>query len=273
MPELPEVETIIRTLSPMVSGKTIDSVSVLHPGSVDGPLPLSALEGGHIVRLARRGKLALIETDSLSPVTGLAVHLKMTGRLFVYPHSTKPGPHTRVIFDLSGGERLFFDDARKFGYIRVLSPESLACWPFWNSLGPEPLDMDATTFTLLFARRNAAMKALLLNQHIIAGIGNIYADESLFRAKIHPRTRAAALPPLLLHSLHTHLVDVLQESIEACGSSIRDYRTARGDAGAFQNAFRVYGRAGKPCVICAQPLQSATVAGRTTVFCPHCQCI
>lgn len=274
MPELPEVETIVRTLSPMVMGKVIESVHVLNHGSADGPHDPATLVGGRIIRLARRGKLVLMHTKDCAPptpITGLAVHLKMTGRLFVYPCGTPPGPHTRVILDLSGGQRLFFDDARKFGYLRVLSAESYAQWPFWNSLGPEPLDMDAPAFTLLFAHRNAGMKALLLDQHVIAGIGNIYADESLFRAGIHPRTRASALSPLVLQSLHTHLVDVLNESIEACGSSIRDYRTARGDAGAFQNAFRVYGRAGKPCIVCGQALETATIAGRTTVFCGHCQ--
>lgn len=275
MPELPEVETIVRTLRPLVQGKTILRAQALNPGSVEGPHALTALVGGRIRELGRRGKLALLYLDGVAAQTeqidGLAVHLKMTGRLFVYPKDTATGPHTRAVLDLDDGSRLFFDDARKFGYLRVLSARSLSDWGFWQKLGPEPLELDATAFAALFRHRGAGMKSLLLNQAVVAGIGNIYADESLFRAAIHPATKGTALNETQLRVLHGHLVDVLTESIEACGSSIRDYRTARGDAGAFQNAFRVYGRTGKPCVCCGAELQGVTVAGRTTVFCPNCQ--
>lgn len=286
MPELPEVTTIVRTLEPLIKNKTITSALTLHAGSVEGPHPLTSVVGGTVSALSRRGKLALIHLSGLegkggtdgtkgtggtNGVDGLGVHLKMTGRLFVYEANTPPGPHTRVVLDFSDGTRFFFDDARKFGYMRVLSEESRKEWAFWQGLGPEPLEMTKSDFVNLFAQRNAGMKSMLLNQKIIAGVGNIYADESLFRAGIHPQSKGTSLSTAQLEELHEALVNVLEESIQECGASIRDYRTARGDAGAFQNAFRVYGRAGKACVACGQTLQGGVVAGRATVFCPHCQ--
>lgn len=271
MPELPEVETIVRTLLPMVLGKKICAVQVLNPGSVDGGENLALLVGGSIVGIRRRGKLLLADVDGVAPLIGFAVHLKMTGRLFVYPQNTSSGPHTRVILDLDDGQRLFFDDARKFGYVRALSEIGFRNWSFWNKLGPEPLELPPAAFVNLFTGRRAAMKGLLLDQQILAGVGNIYADESLFRAGIHPRTKAVDLSCAQLEALCGHLKAVLEESIRDCGSSIKDYRTARGDAGAFQNKFRVYGRGGKPCITCGSALASQTIAGRTTIFCPHCQ--
>lgn len=201
----------------------------------------------------------------------LGVHLKMTGRLFVYGPEVAPNAHTRVVFGLDDGNRLFFDDARKFGYVRALSEADLATWDFWRSLGPEPLEIGAPDFAALFRGRRGRIKALLLDQTVIAGIGNIYADESLFRASIRPDAQAGELSPDRLRVLHGHLVDVLRESIAECGSSIRDYRDAHGDAGAFQNRFRVYGRSGQPCVACGRTLATGKVAGRTTVFCEQCQ--
>ena len=248
MPELPEVETVARTLEPLVAKRVITGVTLLNPGSLDGPEPLAAVIGRCIAGTGRRGKLVLIRfvPQSESSIAGLAVHLRMTGRLFVHAAGEVPGPHTRAVFELSDGNRLFFDDTRKFGCLRVISPRSLASWPFWNTLGPEPLEIGAEEFAALFAGRRTAIKALLLDQTVIAGIGNIYADESLFRAGIAPQSPASGISPEQLRKLHAALVEVLEESIAACGSSIRDYRTARGDAGAFQNAFRVYGRGGKP---------------------------
>jgi len=201
----------------------------------------------------------------------LGVHLKMTGRLFVYGPEVAPNAHTRVVFGLDDGNRLFFDDARKFGYVRALSDSDLATWDFWRSLGPEPLEIAAPGFAELFRGRRGRIKALLLDQTVIAGIGNIYADESLFRASIRPDAQAGELSPDRLRVLHGHLVDVLRESIAECGSSIRDYRDAHGDAGAFQNRFRVYGRSGQPCVACGRTLATGKVAGRTTVYCERCQ--
>lgn len=288
MPELPEVETIARTLSPLVRGRRIVGVEVRHPGSVDkGSLPLQELVGRRIDDTGRRGKLALLR---LEPATGvpsaesspqspafLAVHLKMTGRLFVYGPEAQPGAHTRIILSLRdecGGNslsQLFFDDARKFGYARLVSPATLPHWPFWNNLGPEPLETAPEALVERLAGRGGGIKSLLLNQQVVAGIGNIYADEALFRAGIDPRAKISSLTRARLGKLFGHVREVLLESITQCGSSIRDYRTARGDAGAFQNTFRVYGRSGQSCVVCGAALTTAAVAGRTTVFCPCCQ--
>ncbi len=272
MPELPEVETIARTLEPLVAGRCIRGVQVLLAKTWQGDIDPGAVEGRRILGTARRAKLLLIRfAPSDGPATGMAFHLKMTGRLFVFPEGTPPEPHTRLILDLDDGSRLFFDDTRTFGYARCISPEALARWPFWQRLGPEPLDIGEAAFLALFAGRNRAMKALLLDQTVIAGVGNIYADESLFRAGIRPDARASGVSRAKLRQLRRHLADVLRESIAACGSSIRDYRTARGDAGAFQNAFRVYGRAGQACTVCGKPLSQGRIAGRTTVWCSSCQ--
>ena len=288
MPELPEVETVARTLTPQVIGRTITHVHLLNPGTLEGLLPLEQVCGATLGTPGRRGKLLLlplffgkvpscsaqsartmIETGAGHDITGLAFHLKMSGRVFVYSANTPPEKHTRLILDLNDGSRIFFDDTRKFGYARVLSPSSLATWPFWNQLGPEPLGIDPAAFVACFQGRRGTIKSLLLDQTIIAGCGNIYADESLFRAGIRPD--AVNLSAARLTRLCKSLQEVLLESIEACGSSIRDYRTARGDAGAFQNAFRVYGRSGQNCLDCGTALVQCRIAGRTTVFCPHCQ--
>lgn len=272
MPELPEVETIARTLTPCVEGRAICKATLIHQGTLEGGVPLAMAEGAVLGAAGRRGKLLLLPfREPVGAASGLAFHLRMTGRLFIYPAETAPGTHTRAIFDLDDGQRLFFDDARKFGLIRVLTPETLANWPFWNNLGPEPLEMTPEMFAARFAGRRRGIKALLLDQTVLAGVGNIYADESLFAARIHPEAKASDLSRKAFNRLYTALREVLLASINACGSSIRDYRTARGDAGAFQNAFRVYGRAGKLCLVCKRPLERLQTAGRTTMLCPHCQ--
>lgn len=284
MPELPEVETVARTLAPAVTGRSLVSVSVLNPGTWQGGIPAGAVCAGGvrlITGTGRRGKVLLVHfapqnegvcmNGDKNALSGLAFHLKMSGCLFVYPQGAEPGKHTRVVFDLSDGTRLFFDDARKFGYARAVSPAEQEAWAFWQKLGPEPLTLDDDSFVRLFEHKSGAIKALLLNQEIIAGIGNIYADESLFRAGIHPSAPGSAIGGQRLCGLRRALVDVLEESIQSCGSSIRDYRTARGEVGAFQNTFRVYGRGKESCMQCGEPLSRIKVAGRTTVFCPRCQ--
>ncbi len=304
MPELPEVETVARTLAPQVCGRRIAAVNVLNAGTWQGEVPASEVSAaGFVITAAgRRGKLLLLhlsrgaaalpascpETEipvpsdaSLWPlvytaggvvhgrpaldgkdpgeVTALAFHLRMTGRLFVYPAGTAPEKHTRVVFTLDDGRLLFFDDTRKFGQVRALSTWEMERWAFWRELGPEPLEVSDEAFAARFSS-GRAVKALLLDQSVVAGVGNIYSDESLFRAGIRPDA-----------PLHHALVEVLLESIRDCGSSIRDYRTARGDVGAFQNRFRVYGRAGEKCAVCGRKLASGRVAGRATVWCAHCQ--
>ena len=311
MPELPEVETVARTLAPQVCGRRIVGISVLNAGTWQGGTAAVEVESLklRIRGVGRRGKLLLLhfgeegqgeavaeipvptsveqwpliysaagieqgrpslEGQRPDEVTALAFHLRMTGRLFVYPQGTEPGPHTRVIFDLDDGRRIFFDDTRKFGQVRALCQQELDEWKFWCELGPEPLEISPQEFSTLFTLRKA-VKALLLDQNVVAGVGNIYADESLFRAGIRPDAKGNTISADRLEALHKALVEVLLLSIRECGSSIRDYRTARGDVGAFQNSFYVYGRAGEKCRRCGTTLESSRVAGRATVFCPNCQ--
>ena len=313
MPELPEVETVARTLAPQVCGRRIVRISILNAGTWHGSTAAGDVEALQpcIRGVGRRGKLLIVhfgegvrdegnagaeipvptsveqwpliysatgiergrpalEGPTRDEVTALAFHLRMTGRLFVYPQGTEPGPHTRVVFDLDDGRRLFFDDTRKFGQVRALCGCELEAWAFWKGLGPEPLEISPQKFSTCFKSRKA-VKALLLDQNVVAGVGNIYADESLFHAGIRPDAKGDTLSMERLEALHKALVEVLLLSIRECGSSIRDYRTARGDVGAFQNSFYVYGRGGETCRICGTKLESSRVAGRATVFCPKCQ--
>ena len=322
MPELPEVETIARTLRPHVQGCVITNAQVLratsqHPLS----LPLEHLRGCRIAEVGRRGKLLLLQLDASNAenatVRGckdlrLAVHLRMTGRLMTYTPETAPGPHTRCVFDLDipasqagtqkenavaragrastgqlkdaqdqlkdmapdvhdGPRRLFFDDVRAFGLVLAGTPDIFERWPFWTELGPEPLTLTPKIFAKSLSGRKSAIKAVLLDQKILAGVGNIYADESLFTAGIDPRRKAADLTRDQMDRLLKALQDVLLLSISQCGSSIRDYKDANGNAGAFQNTFAVYGRGGQPCKKCGRPLEKAKVAGRGTVYCSQCQ--
>jgi formamidopyrimidine-DNA glycosylase len=300
MPELPEVETVARTLAPSVVGRRIVKTNVLWPKSMQGAL--EALQSGprsiigrRISAVTRRAKVLLVHLESPDGSNRehdphmLAFHLKMTGQVMVYPASEPEHKHTRLIFELADDrgftpapsvpttvKRLFFDDTRKFGYCRILTPASLKDWPFWQNLGPEPLEINVTRFRQCFLNchkqeRSGKIKALLLDQAIIAGIGNIYADEALFRAGIAPTTPASALVPRDFTRLHKAVQEVLLESIAACGSSIRNYRDADGNVGAFQNTFHVYGRKGQACHTCGNALVQVRIAGRTTTFCPRCQ--
>ena len=326
MPELPEVETVVRTLRPQVDGRIITHMQVLFPKTLQtGEEFLPELVGARIAAVRRRAKLAMLDLvlPDGSPLIA-AFHLKMTGKFFVHPAGTEPLKHTRLIFDLaeagsarpqpsnetipdepSGGRRgraqpgradnggarggsvpptgsgaephsqpagrLFFDDTRKFGYCRLMRPESLLQWDFWTKLGPEPLETPAAELAVLLRAGNRAIKAALLDQTVLAGAGNIYADESLFQAGIRPTAAASDLGAKRLLALAEALQQILHRSIKECGSSIRNYRDALGNAGAFQNTFAVYGRKGERCARCDSPLVSARVAGRGTVYCPACQ--
>ena len=315
MPELPEVETVARTLAPQICGRCIVGIDVMNAGTWQGRTSAAHVEAEHftVVGTGRRGKLLLLYLSHEKPaegnvpaerdipvpessrcwplfytaegirsgrpgrcgkeqeeVTALAFHLRMTGRLFVYPQEEVPTRHTRIVFTLDDGRKMFFDDARKFGQARALCSLEMEQWQFWRTLGPEPLEISEEKFVACFSS-GASIKSLLLKQSVIAGIGNIYADESLFRAGIRPDAAGNTLAASRLARLHRELVGILMESMKECGSSIRDYRTARGDAGAFQNHFLVYGRAGEKCAVCGRKLASLKVAGRTTVWCPHCQ--
>ncbi|SMP64881.1 DNA-(apurinic or apyrimidinic site) lyase [Desulfonatronum zhilinae] len=274
MPELPEVETIARGLRPLLTGRTVTGVTHIAAHLVKGGDLAQKVIGRTIRGVSRRGKLLFLNFPDQDV---MAFHLRMTGRLGLMPSGLPPALHVHLLLNLDDGTALYFQDQRKFGTCGLFSSEELERWPFYRDLGPEPLGLDLETFAKRISgekgRSKARIKALLLDQRIIAGIGNIYADESLFRAGIHPAAPANLIVPERLARLLDSLQSVLTEAIAAGGSSIRDYRTAAGLVGTFQNTFQVYGRGGLPCKQCGTPIQTAKIAGRTTCFCPSCQTI
>ncbi len=269
MPELPEVETIARGLHSSLERRRIERIEIYWPGSVhnEPELFLQRVQGHVVARVYRRAKLLLVDLEG---GVRLAFHLKMTGRV-VHEADRERQPHDRVRFELDDGSVLTFADMRKFGYVRAFVGDEIGAWEFWRKLGPEPLLVSAESLAEAVQSRSARIKALLLDQTVVAGVGNIYADESLFRAAIRPDCKACCIPYERLVELFNHVKDVLRQAIAENGSSIRDYVNADGDAGAFQNSFKVYGKKGESCVRCGCLLEAGKVAGRTSTFCPGCQ--
>lgn len=277
MPELPEVETVASTLYPHVCNAVFIKATLLRQSSLHPlSLPLETLSGRRITNVGRRGKLLIfsLDRDSGRQPHALIAHLRMTGRILTLPANAELGRHTRCIFELrtAAGKKgqLFFDDTRAFGQLLAATPEILQKWPFWRDLGPEPLEMDAAELAPRL-KGSRPLKTALMDQKVIAGIGNIYADESLFRAGLLPTRESGSLNAAEVETLLAAIQAILKQSISQCGSSIRDYRDADGNAGAFQNTFRVYGRGGKNCKNCGAPLRKIRLAGRATVFCGNCQ--
>lgn len=256
MPELPEVETIVRSLRPNVTGQRILAFDILSPRAASGELA-ELIIGQTISGVRRHGKYILIELDRCR----LAVHLRMTGKLLIGVTPT----HPRAVITTTG-PAIVFDDIRQFGSIRHLES---GCLP--PNLGPDILNLSAGDFTSLLARRSGAIKPVLLNQAVIAGLGNIYVDEALFRARIHPAAKLARVSPKRLLTLHAVTIELLDEAIAAGGSSISDYVDASGARGSFQDMHRVYGREGLPCPVCATPIRRIVVAQRGTHLCTRCQ--
>jgi formamidopyrimidine-DNA glycosylase len=269
MPELPEVEVIARGLDATLVGRSLAVVDAVDPTrlSEDEDALVSKVLGKKVARVHRRAKVLLVE---LEDGTTLAFHLKMTGRV-VHGPMRPVDRHDRTRFTLDDGSLLCFADMRRFGYVRAFGPGEVDCWDFLCKAGPEPLETAPAVLAECVLARSGAIKALLLNQAVVAGVGNIYADESLFRAGIHPQTPGNRLSRTRAERLFAELQAVLRQAIAENGSSIRDYVNAHGDAGAFQNSFNVYGRQGEPCRSCGAPLAAVKVAGRTSTFCPHCQ--
>lgn len=273
MPELPEVETIKRSLEKNIAGQTIDSVELYMPKIIRCPLPgefIERLTGKKILRMGRRGKYLLMH---LSGGSTLVVHLRMTGRLVYSPPEVPLDKHTHAVFGLSGGRQLRYTDIRQFGRICLAENGELKNLPGLKDLGVEPLEEQFTRDYLKkeLKRRRTRIKSLLLDQTIIAGLGNIYADEALFRAKVHPEKIASALTPREIAKLYIAIVEVLRESIENRGTSFRDYVDGEGLSGSNQLSLRVYSREGHPCIDCGKPLARIKVGGRSSYFCPCCQ--
>jgi len=269
MPELPEVEVIARGLHGSLVGRSIISAEV--PGltrlSESAETLVPRVVGRTVRRVYRRAKVLLVEMDD---GLTLVFHLKMTGRV-VHAGKRAAHKHDRIMFNLDDGSQLVFSDMRKFGYVRSFAPGELGTWEFLQKVGPEPLETDPVDLADRVKDRKSVIKGLLLNQSVVAGVGNIYADESLFRAGVHPETRGDRLGRARAVKLFTELQAVLCQAIAENGSSIRDYVNADGNAGSFQNSFNVYGRKGQECSTCKTMLKTLKVAGRTSVFCPKCQ--
>jgi formamidopyrimidine-DNA glycosylase len=271
MPELPEVETVARELRPLLTGRELAGGRVLWPRTLAEPDPAvfsARLAGQRFVDVGRRGKYLVCTLDSGDK---LIIHLRMTGRLAVVPPDspTLGGPHVRAILPLVGGDCLIFTDSRKFGRIWLVDDPARVV----GKLGPEPLagDFTAEALAARLRSRRTAMKALLLDQTVVAGLGNIYADEALFVAGIHPLRPAASLTDEEISRLHAAIRQVLTESIGALGTTLRDYRPPYSPQGAYQNQLRVYQQADRPCQRCGAPIRRIRVAQRSTHFCPHCQ--
>lgn len=287
MPELPEVETVRRGLSELLPGHRIVSVEHDAPKIFpNDPQQVAAfMVGATIERVDRRAKVLLLRLNTNYSVV---IHLKMTGQLVYrgdkgerfgagHPNDSLvhelPDKTTHVQFQLDGA-RLFFNDQRKFGWVKLIPTPEVPNIDFMQKVGPEPLE-PAFTYDVfkqqLFRRKNSNIKSVLLDQTIIAGIGNIYADESVFAAKIHPLTIVKDIPESKLHVLYRELLAVLLLSIEKGGSSDKNYVNAKGKKGSYLTFARVFRREGKPCDVCGTTIIKTRVAGRGTHICPHCQ--
>jgi formamidopyrimidine-DNA glycosylase len=296
MPELPEVETVANGVHDRTHGQRILEVWTSgKPQTFKSPESqiIATLTNAQIQTVRRVGKTIVMTLTQPAPASmpdnlrtqallpsptppdpgarsaQFLIHLGMTGRLLVSSPDVPVPPHTHAILSLSGGNQLRFVDARRFGRLSIHTPEKDQA--SYAGPGAEPLTISEPDFIALFHARRTPIKAALLNQSILHGVGNIYADESLFRAGIRPRRQAARLTRKELAALRLALIDVLHHAIQLGGSSVSDYVDAEGVRGFFQLEHRVYSRTGKPCRVCQTPIQKITVAGRSTHFCPTCQ--
>jgi formamidopyrimidine-DNA glycosylase len=262
MPELPEVETIVRSLAPYLTGRRIISAefSCVRIMRSDAAATSRGLAGRRINGVRRRGKFILMD---LEDGQCFAVHLGMTGKLLM---NAQPGKHTHAVVTLDRGV-LLYDDMRQFGRLELCSgiPARI------DRLGPEPLEVAFEEFAHRLRARKMGIKALLLDQAFLRGVGNIYADEALFRARIHPLAPASSLRKQRTVRLYESIRKVLTEAIERRGSSVSDYVDTDGREGSFQQLHRVYQRTGEPCVVCGSRIKRILVAQRGTHYCPKCQ--
>lgn len=278
MPELPEVETIRKGLEVLLVGQKMIDVDIRLPKMFEGNSQI--LKNVRILGVRRFGKGLVIDFEN---EYSLAVHIKMTGQLIYVESGTKgtyhkvkvgqslPSIHTHVIFTLDKGT-LYYNDIRQFGWMKIVKTNEISELPFFKSLGPEPFkDLTEGFFHEIVHNAKLPIKNLLLDQKRIAGVGNIYANDALFLSKIHPKRKASSLSKKETDSLFTALETVLKKGLEAGGASEWQYVNALGEAGNYQNFFKVYGKNGTPCSVCNTTIEKITLGGRGTFFCPSCQ--
>jgi formamidopyrimidine-DNA glycosylase len=274
MPELPEVETVAKGIQKLALGRRVSAVEVLHPGVIVGPPEefVSGLEGRSLAGVRRKGKALAIELaaqDDEAPHY-LLVRLGMTGQFTLCPRSAPLLPHTHVRLALGDGrEELRFRDVRRFGRLRCCSREDLEA--VFGRLGPDAQQVREEQFLAAMCGRRGAVKSWLMNQQLLAGLGNIYADEALFAARIHPLAQPGRISAEKARRLYRAVRRILDRAVRLQGTSFRDYLDAEGRPGGFRERLRVYQRTGKPCLRCGGAIRRLLVAGRSSHFCPHCQ--
>jgi formamidopyrimidine-DNA glycosylase len=269
MPELPEVETVANGVHARIHGQTVVSVQTSNkPQTFKSPPDeiVEALTGSRIERVHRVGKTIVVDLSRKKKPAQFLIHLGMTGRLLVSTADTPIPTHTHAILALSSGKELRFIDPRRFGRLSIVAPDTK-----YEGPGAEPLTIPLEDFIALFRHRKTPIKAALLNQSLLHGVGNIYADEALFHAGIRPTRHAGRLTRAELSRLREALIKVLTEAIQLGGSSVSDYVDADGVAGFFQLRHHVYSRTGQPCRVCATPIKRIVIGGRSTHYCPACQ--
>ncbi|MCB7069317.1 DNA-formamidopyrimidine glycosylase [Caldibacillus sp. 210928-DFI.2.22] len=273
MPELPEVETIKRTLEAIVLGKTIEDVKVFWPKIIKNPPDVEEfivlLKGQTIRTMGRRGKFLIFYMNDVALVS----HLRMEGKYGLYPKEEPFDKHTHVIFSFTDGTELRYRDVRKFGTMHIFPiGEEMNHLPL-SQLGPEPFAKEFTTayFAKSLAKTARMIKPVLLDQTIVTGLGNIYVDEALYRAKIHPERLANSLSKSEVKRLIEAIIATLTDAVEKGGSTIRSYVNSQGQIGMFQLELNAYAQEGKPCKNCGTPIEKIKVGGRGTHFCPNCQ--
>ncbi|MFW5988239.1 MAG: bifunctional DNA-formamidopyrimidine glycosylase/DNA-(apurinic or apyrimidinic site) lyase [bacterium] len=273
MPELPEVETIVNGLRELIKNKIILDVTIREPNIIafpDADLFEEEIRDREIIQLRRRGKYILIELEGQKT---MVIHLRMTGRLLVKPGELEYDKHSHLIFHLDNNFDLRFHNVRKFGRVYLIDNNDYLKAGGLAKLGPEPLSEEFTLkrFKELLNNRSTNIKALILNQNFLAGLGNIYADEALYKAGILPFRKVNTLKDAEIEKLYQAIKMVLKDAIKAGGTSFSDYRNAQDKKGYFQNELKVYQRAGESCPVCGSKIEKTKVAGRGTHFCPVCQ--
>lgn len=273
MPELPEVETIRRTLLQLIIGKKIQSVSVFWPKIIKLPLEVEqfadALIGQTMQDIGRRGKFLVFYTE----IYALVSHLRMEGRYTLAQSEEPVDKHTHVIFHFTDGTELRYRDVRKFGTMHLFRKgDEFSSLPL-SQLGPEPLDdtFDLKEFQNNLGSKKRNIKSVLLDQTVLVGLGNIYVDEALFKARIHPERMAQSLTNEEINVLYESIIETLSEAVKKGGSTVRTYVNSQGEMGMFQLEHNVYGRKGEACKVCGAELIKTVVGGRGTVYCPNCQ--